>query len=28
MAKLTNDVADLAGNPIGINDIEWSFTTD
>ena len=28
MAKLTNDVADLAGNPIGINDIEWTFRTD
>ena len=28
MAKLTNDVADLAGNPIGANDIEWTFTTD
>jgi hypothetical protein len=28
MAKLTNDVADLAGNTIGTNDIEWRFTTD
>jgi predicted small lipoprotein YifL len=28
MAKLTNDVADLAGNQIGANDIEWTFTTD
>jgi len=28
MAKLTNDVADLAGNTIGANDIEWRFTTD
>jgi hypothetical protein len=28
MAKLTKDVADLAGNKIGISDIEWTFTTD